>query len=55
MDRITRFIRVESGPSAMDDALSAALLTLLLLRAAPLINRTLSGGLRQLAAAYFIT
>ena len=55
MDRIVRFIRVESDPSAMDYALLGALLTLVLLRAAPLISSTVSGGLHQLAATYFIT
>ena len=46
---------MESGPSAMDYVLLAALLTLLLLRAAPLISSTVSGGLQQLAAVYIIT
>ena len=46
---------MKSDPSAMDYALRALLLTLLLLREAPLISSTVSGGLHQLAATYFIT
>lgn len=46
---------MESDPSAMDYALLALLLTLLLLREAPLISSTVGGGLHQLAATYVIT